>query len=103
MVGSTRQGLASWIGVVTATRKAELEQNVNNLVKEESAGRKEHKEMSKSQISDENLGFGERSFSAAGAAFLSAIIVNPLDVVKVFLLLFFFFNIQYIEIEIHIS
>ncbi|XP_022895851.1 mitochondrial carrier protein MTM1-like isoform X1 [Olea europaea var. sylvestris] len=38
--------------------------------------------MSKSQISDENLGFGERSFSAAGAAFLSAIIVNPLDVVK---------------------
>lgn len=29
-----------------------------------------------------NLGFRERAFSAAGAAFLSAIIVNPLDVVK---------------------
>lgn len=29
-----------------------------------------------------NLGFTERAFSAAGAAFLSAIIVNPLDVVK---------------------
>ncbi|XP_065868613.1 mitochondrial carrier protein MTM1 [Euphorbia lathyris] len=28
------------------------------------------------------LGFGERAFSAAGAAFLSAIIVNPLDVAK---------------------
>ncbi|KAM3682057.1 hypothetical protein ACB094_12G042300 [Castanea mollissima] len=28
------------------------------------------------------LGFGERAVSAAGAAFLSAIIVNPLDVVK---------------------
>uniref|UniRef100_A0A0D6R8U8 Mitochondrial carrier protein n=1 Tax=Araucaria cunninghamii TaxID=56994 RepID=A0A0D6R8U8_ARACU len=32
-----------------------------------------------SQIS---MGFRERAFSAAGAAFLSAIIVNPLDVVK---------------------
>ncbi|CAI0546337.1 unnamed protein product [Linum tenue] len=32
--------------------------------------------------SDESLGLGERALSAAGAAFLSAIIVNPLDVVK---------------------
>lgn len=32
--------------------------------------------------SDETLGFGERAVSAAGAAFLSAIIVNPLDVAK---------------------
>ncbi|KAK2983648.1 hypothetical protein RJ640_023182 [Escallonia rubra] len=32
--------------------------------------------------SDDKLGLAERSFSAAGAAFLSAIIVNPLDVVK---------------------
>ena len=32
---------------------------------------------------DWNLGIGERVLSAAGAAFLSAIIVNPLDVVKV--------------------
>ncbi|XVF12620.1 hypothetical protein REPUB_Repub08aG0134700 [Reevesia pubescens] len=32
--------------------------------------------------SDSNLGIVERVFSAAGAAFLSAIIVNPLDVVK---------------------
>lgn len=31
---------------------------------------------------DSNLGIGERAFSAAGAAFLSAIIVNPLDVAK---------------------
>ena len=35
--------------------------------------------------SDETLGFGERAVSAAGAAFLSAIIVNPLDVAKVLL------------------
>lgn len=33
--------------------------------------------------SDMKLGFGVRAFSAAGAAFLSAIIVNPLDVAKV--------------------
>ncbi|TXG71111.1 hypothetical protein EZV62_006046 [Acer yangbiense] len=31
---------------------------------------------------DVKLGFTERAFSAAGAAFLSAIIVNPLDVAK---------------------
>ncbi|RDX65097.1 Mitochondrial carrier protein MTM1 [Mucuna pruriens] len=30
----------------------------------------------------DKLGIGERTFSAAGAAFLSAIIVNPLDVAK---------------------
>lgn len=35
-----------------------------------------------SNASNERLGLVERSISAAGAAFLSAIIVNPLDVVK---------------------
>ncbi|XP_011650718.1 mitochondrial carrier protein MTM1 isoform X1 [Cucumis sativus] len=34
------------------------------------------------RLSDANLSFGERSLSAAGAAFLSAILVNPLDVAK---------------------
>ncbi|PON96879.1 Mitochondrial substrate/solute carrier [Trema orientale] len=33
-------------------------------------------------VSDEKLGVVERAFSAAGAAFLSAIIVNPLDLAK---------------------
>lgn len=33
--------------------------------------------------SNDQLGVTERAFSAAGAAFLSAIIVNPLDVAKV--------------------
>lgn len=36
-----------------------------------------------SHSSDIELSFGERAVSAAAAAFLSAIIVNPLDVAKV--------------------
>lgn len=40
--------------------------------------------------SGEKLGLPERAFSAAGAAFLSAILVNPLDVAKVHMILFFF-------------
>ncbi|KAH7538159.1 mitochondrial carrier protein MTM1 isoform X1 [Ziziphus jujuba] len=39
-------------------------------------------EKQSNKMSDEKLGVVERAFSAAGAAFLSAIIVNPLDVVK---------------------
>lgn len=38
------------------------------------------------------LGLSERAFSAAGAAFLSAILVNPLDVVKVHVPCFCLFN-----------
>jgi len=42
---------------------------------------------------NDNLGIAQRAFSAAGAAFLSAVIVNPLDVAKVlFLPLPAFFN-----------
>eukprot|EP01018_Ginkgo_biloba_P004376 Gb_35138 [translate_table: standard] len=39
----------------------------------------ERLEYSASQL---NMGFRERAVSAAGAAFLSAVLVNPLDVVK---------------------
>lgn len=42
---------------------------------------------------NDKLGIAERATSAAGAAFLSAVIVNPLDVAKVlFLLPAFFFS-----------
>lgn len=34
-------------------------------------------------LSENNIGFTERVFSAAGAAVLSAVTLNPLDVVKV--------------------
>lgn len=44
----------------------------------------QHKEvLNDKSISGGNLGLTERAFSAAGAAFLSAIIVNPLDLAKV--------------------
>ncbi|PIN00570.1 Mitochondrial carrier protein CGI-69 [Handroanthus impetiginosus] len=76
MVGSSRQGLPSWIGLATATRRVELN---NNMVKEDSVS----KESWKPKISDVDLSFGERAFSAADAAFISAIIVNPLDVDKI--------------------
>lgn len=35
------------------------------------------------KIDDADLSVLERAFSAAGAAFISAIVVNPLDVAKV--------------------
>ncbi|KAL2511308.1 Mitochondrial substrate carrier family protein [Abeliophyllum distichum] len=41
------------------------------------------KKTPKSQLSDVNMGFGERAFSAAGSAVISAILVNPLDVAKI--------------------
>lgn len=56
-------------------------------MKEESENELRSSFQSKERISsaakDVNLGFGERAFSAAGAAVLSAVIVNPLDVAKV--------------------
>ncbi|KAH6812061.1 Mitochondrial substrate carrier family protein, partial [Perilla frutescens var. frutescens] len=76
MVGSSRQGLPSWIGLTTATRKVELDQNMR---KEESIITKPSRN---SDISDFDLSFGERALSAAGAAVISAVIVNPLDVAK---------------------
>lgn len=60
----------------------------NMLVLESPVHGREMKEFSGAQdqhttgASDEKLGFVGRAFSAAGAAFLSAIIVNPLDVAK---------------------
>lgn len=43
-------------------------------------------------VSDGKLGFSERALSAAGAAVLSAILVNPLDIAKV---LFYFIFVHF--------
>lgn len=73
MVGSPKQGLPSWIGLATATRKVELDKNML----------KDRESSPNSNISDVDLSFGERALSAAAAAFISAVVVNPLDVAKV--------------------
>ncbi|XP_051132590.1 mitochondrial carrier protein MTM1-like isoform X2 [Andrographis paniculata] len=73
MVGSSRNGVPSWIGMATATRKVDIDKNV---AKEDDKG------SMNSKVSDIDLSFGERALSAAGAAFISAIVVNPLDVAK---------------------
>ncbi|KAG5626624.1 hypothetical protein H5410_011842 [Solanum commersonii] len=77
MVGSssTKQGLSSWIGAATATRTT-VEFDKNGAV---SGGDSPH---IPTTIQMSILGFGERAISAAGAAVLSAILVNPLDVAK---------------------
>ncbi|KAK4738875.1 hypothetical protein R3W88_002572 [Solanum pinnatisectum] len=77
MVGSssTKQGWSSWIGAATATRTTvEFDKNVA-VSGGDSPSHSDN-------FTDVNLGFGERAISAAGAAVLSAILVNPLDVAK---------------------
>lgn len=82
MVGSSRQGLPSWIGLATATRKVELDKNMR---KEDSVTRESSRN---SNISDVDLSFGERALSAGAAAVISAVVVNPLDVAKVLVIFF---------------
>ncbi|OIT26636.1 PREDICTED: mitochondrial carrier protein MTM1 [Nicotiana attenuata] len=81
MVGSTstKQGLPSWIGAASATRTTvEFDQNVAVSGGDTSSSKPSHSE----NFTDVNLRFGERAISAAGAAVLSAVLVNPLDVAK---------------------
>ncbi|XP_059312524.1 mitochondrial carrier protein MTM1 [Lycium ferocissimum] len=83
MVGSssTKQGLPSWIGAATATRTTTVEFDKNVAVSGGDTSSTEPPSHS-NHFTDVNLGFGERAISAAGAAVLSAILVNPLDVAK---------------------
>ncbi|XP_062091453.1 mitochondrial carrier protein MTM1-like [Humulus lupulus] len=76
MVGS-RQGIPSWLTAAAATR-VDFEGGAETMFKD---GRKQPSSAAV-ELSDANLGFGERALSAAGAAVLSAILVNPLDIAK---------------------
>lgn len=79
MAGSSRQSLPSWItaaAAATTTTRVDIE----GINKE--GGPKNEESKSVPSASDFDLGFAERAFAAAGAAVLSAVIVNPLDVAK---------------------
>ncbi|KAF9687889.1 hypothetical protein SADUNF_Sadunf02G0140200 [Salix dunnii] len=81
MAGSSRQSLPSWITAAAAatTTRVDIE-GINNSSEEGSPKYEESKTVP--SASDFDLGFAERAFAAAGAAVLSAVIVNPLDVAK---------------------
>ncbi|XAR62994.1 hypothetical protein NMG60_11022770 [Bertholletia excelsa] len=79
-MGGTRPGLPSWIGAA-ASRVESSPVSAPAMVRdggEESPVQSSHSKA----LSDVNLGFGERALAAAGAAIVSAILVNPLDVAK---------------------
>ncbi|KAM7261279.1 hypothetical protein ACFE04_026754 [Oxalis oulophora] len=68
---NTRQGLPTWISAAATTRRVEIDNNNNN-----------NNSNTMSFKDDDQLSFGERALSAAGASVFSSIIVNPLDVAK---------------------
>lgn len=79
MAGSSRQSLPSWITAAAATTTT-TRVDIEGINKE--GGPKNEESKSVPSASDFDLGFVERAFAAAGAAVLSAVIVNPLDVAK---------------------
>ncbi|XP_012083259.1 mitochondrial carrier protein MTM1 isoform X2 [Jatropha curcas] len=82
MVGGSRQSLPSWISAAAASR-VDIDGNVSSVSETMFTSKDaNNRDDSKTVSPDANLGFAERALSAAGAAFVSAIIVNPLDVAK---------------------
>lgn len=75
MVGCSKNGLPTWMSAATRL-------DFDNISRPSNAGDSDG--ASPGGSPDSGLGLGERALSAAGAAFISAIIVNPLDVAKVF-------------------
>lgn len=82
------RGHDSWIGLEVEAQRIERGGRDSSMLVVESDSLRlsaSPSQPSNDTASNEKLGFGERAFSAAGAAFLSAVIVNPLDVAKVML------------------
>ncbi|XP_023528756.1 mitochondrial carrier protein MTM1-like isoform X2 [Cucurbita pepo subsp. pepo] len=82
MVG-LKPNLPSWTSC--SSTRVDFEGNVSSLSDSMLRGGKEgHSEQPRrsNTLSDANLSFGERSLSAAAAAVVSAILVNPLDIAK---------------------
>ncbi|XP_039005484.1 mitochondrial carrier protein MTM1-like, partial [Hibiscus syriacus] len=73
-----RQGFPSWINAASVSR-VDFEGNVETKIK---TSLDDSSTLNSKAVTDVNLSFGERALSAAGAAFISAVIINPLDVAK---------------------
>lgn len=82
MVG-LKPNLPSWTSC--SSTRVDFEGNVSSLSDSMLRGGKEgpsEQPRRSNTLSDANLSFGERSLSAAAAAVVSAILVNPLDIAK---------------------
>ncbi|KAK3194671.1 hypothetical protein Dsin_025981 [Dipteronia sinensis] len=78
---SASKGVPTWVSAAAAAR-VDLEGNVSSVSENMFREGKDESLSNSKTINDFQLGFGERTFSAVGAAFISAVIVNPLDVAK---------------------
>ncbi|XP_057533678.1 mitochondrial carrier protein MTM1 isoform X1 [Amaranthus tricolor] len=80
----TRSTPPTWINTTVAAKRVEFDGNMDNLASKEDFDDEESRNSQTKtlNLSDIKLGLGERAFSAAGAAVISALIVNPLDVAK---------------------
>ncbi|KAJ0986216.1 hypothetical protein J5N97_004572 [Dioscorea zingiberensis] len=74
--GSSRHGLPAF---VSAASRVDFEGAISDASASASPSSSSPPQ---SRSSDSDMGFGERALSAAGAAVLSAVLVNPLDVAK---------------------
>ncbi|KAK4803286.1 hypothetical protein SAY86_001489 [Trapa natans] len=84
MVGSWH-GLPFWASAATAKRvecKGDSSPSSAASSSSDNMFQQHQQRFQMNRPPDANLAFGERALSAAGAAFVSAVIVNPFDVVK---------------------
>lgn len=81
MVGCSRGSLPTWM--TAAAARVDLSGGVTPSHQGSSSPSPSSSGPAPSAGADQELGMFERALSAAGAAFVSAIIVNPLDVAKV--------------------
>ncbi|XP_077227493.1 mitochondrial carrier protein MTM1-like [Tasmannia lanceolata] len=81
-MGCSRHNVPSWL---SAASRMEFDGGANVATSDVgfSEGLESSPHHQPNTLSDFSMGFRERAFSAAGAAFISAIIVNPLDVAKI--------------------
>lgn len=96
MVGCSRHGLPKWIAAATrvdldgaSSSPGSPKSDASSSSLRSSSSSSSSSPQLRSSSPDPSTGFGERALSAAGAAVLSAVLVNPLDVAKVTLGFFF--------------